>query len=66
MSRRSEYIRVAVVNAVIGVVVLVVAAASGSSILRAVVAVLLAWAAGTAYAFFRIRSRPADADRRDA
>ena len=54
---RNPYIQAAVTNAIIGAVVIVVAAATGGSIVRAVVAVLLAWAAGTAYASWRIRSR---------
>lgn len=54
---RNAYVQAAVTNGVIAVLVIVIAAATGGSILRAVVAVILAWLAGTAYMWWRIKGR---------
>ena len=60
---RNPYRDAALINAGLGVIVVVVAVATGGSVVRAVVAVLIAWVAGTAYSWWRVRQRTArDAD----
>ena len=60
---RNPYRDAALVNAGLGVVVVVVAVATGGSVVRAVVAVLIAWLLGTAYSWWRVRQRAGrDAD----
>ena len=51
----------ALVNAGLAVVVVIVAVSTGGSVVRAVVAVAIAWVVGTAYACWRVRQR-ADRD----
>lgn len=59
---RNPYRDAALVNAGLAVVVVIVAVATGGSVVRAVVAVAIAWVVGTAYAWWRVRQR----DGRDA
>ena len=61
-SGRNPYLQAAVINAVLAVVVVVLALATGGSVVRAVVAVVIAWVAGTAYTWWRIRQRAAARD----
>ena len=56
-SGRNPYLQAAVINAGLGVVVILLALATGGSVLRALVAVAIAWAVGTAYACWRLRRR---------
>ena len=59
----NPYRDAALVNAGLGAVVIVVAVATGGSVVRAVVAVLIAWSLGTAYSWWRVRQRAGrDAD----
>lgn len=60
---RNPYRDAALVNAGLGAIVIVVAVATGGSVVRAVVAVLIAWSLGTAYSWWRVRQRAGrDAD----
>ena len=54
---RNPYRDAALVNAGLGAVVIVVAVATGGSVVRAIVAVLIAWVLGTAYSWWRVRQR---------
>ena len=58
---RNPYRDTALVNAGLAVVVVIVAVATGGSVVRAIVAVAIAWVVGTAYAWWRVRQR-ADRD----
>lgn len=60
---RNPYRDTAVVNGGLAAVVVVLAVATDGSVVRAVVAVAIAWVVGTAYAWWRIRQRAGrDAD----
>lgn len=62
---RNPYLQAAAINGVLAVVVVLVALATGGSAVRALVAVAVAWAAGTAYSWWRIRQRAERAARGD-
>lgn len=62
---RNPYAQAAAINAGLGGVVVLVALATGGSVVRAVLAVLIAWALGTAYTWWRIRQRADRAARGD-
>lgn len=54
---RNPYRDAALVNAFLAAIVIVIAVATGGSVVRAVVAVVIAWVLGTAYSWWRLRRR---------
>jgi hypothetical protein len=61
-SGRNPYLQAAAINGVLAVVVVLLSLVTGGSVVRAIVAVAIAWSAGTAYTWWRIRQRAAARD----